>query len=297
MPYSVLMEIALQPCGFLGAYLGITLQYADRDDLFIRNLDGFGIMTGFQDWRGKTIENKSIMTTYVALGGSLIQKYDFELYCEGKKFYEGFASFGFFTKENLSSQSGLDNGKLKATWLEENPNAAVKRYNFALPIVKKLFFDEKNNKAHYRLSNTQLHLVDELAVVQNGGKYGKGYAYGNKKISPADWYFACHFYQDPVMPGSLGVESIMEVLQGFAIQQKIGENFENPRFELLDNNKTVWKYRGQILQTDELMQLEIHIKEVRYLENKIDIVADASLWKNKLRIYEVSDIGVSVRNA
>ena len=297
MPYSVLMEIALQPCGFLGAYLGITLQYADRDDLFIRNLDGFGIMTGFQDWRGKTIENKSIMTTYVALGGSLIQKYDFELYCEGKKFYEGFASFGFFTKENLSSQSGLDNGKLKATWLEENPNAAVKRYNFALPIVKKLFFDEKNNKAHYRLSNTQLHLVDELAVVQNGGKYGKGYAYGNKKISPSDWYFACHFYQDPVMPGSLGVESIMEVLQGFAIQQKIGENFENPRFELLDNNKTVWKYRGQILQTDELMQLEIHIKDIRYLENNIDIVADASLWKNKLRIYEVSDIGVSVRNA
>ena len=41
MPYSVLMEIALQPCGLLGAYLGSTLQFPDQN-LYFRNLDGDG---------------------------------------------------------------------------------------------------------------------------------------------------------------------------------------------------------------------------------------------------------------
>ena len=36
MPYSVLMEIALQPCGLLGAYLGSTLKFPDKN-LYFRN--------------------------------------------------------------------------------------------------------------------------------------------------------------------------------------------------------------------------------------------------------------------
>ena len=63
MPYSILMEIALQPCGLLGAYLGSTLQFSDKN-LYFRNLDGNGEMfdlpTG-TDFRGKTITNLSLI--------------------------------------------------------------------------------------------------------------------------------------------------------------------------------------------------------------------------------------------
>ncbi|MCZ6632966.1 MAG: PfaB family protein, partial [bacterium] len=39
LPYSIAMEIALQPCGFLSAYLGSTLPYPEVD-FYFRNLDG-----------------------------------------------------------------------------------------------------------------------------------------------------------------------------------------------------------------------------------------------------------------
>jgi 3-hydroxymyristoyl/3-hydroxydecanoyl-(acyl carrier protein) dehydratase len=277
----------------LGAYLGITLQYPDKN-LFFRNLDGHGTLSGFQDWRGKTIQHKAVLTTYVALGGSLIQKYDYEMSFEGQLIYKGFASFGFFTKEDLSSQAGLDNGQQMPTWLEKEKPLAIKKFNFALPIVRKLFFEAKNNKPFYKLAGDQLHLLDNLAMLENGGKFNKGYVYAQKTVRPSDWFFTCHFYQDPVMPGSLGVEAIMEAIQVFALQQKIGENLPNPRFSQVDNHKTVWKYRGQILEHDPLMQIEVHIKEIKTIGNQYIILADASLWKGKLRIYEVTDCGVRV---
>ena len=40
MPYSVLLEVALQPCGWLAAYMGSALK-SDKD-LFFRNLQGQG---------------------------------------------------------------------------------------------------------------------------------------------------------------------------------------------------------------------------------------------------------------
>ena len=71
MPYAVLMEIALQPCGLLGAYLGSTLQFPDKD-LYFRNLDGDGELLDLPsgtDFRGKVIANKSTLTSSTSLGG------------------------------------------------------------------------------------------------------------------------------------------------------------------------------------------------------------------------------------
>ena len=40
MPFSVLLEIALQPCGWLASYIGCAL--AGEADLVFRNLEGTG---------------------------------------------------------------------------------------------------------------------------------------------------------------------------------------------------------------------------------------------------------------
>ena len=60
MPYSVLMEISLQPNGFISGYMGTTLAYPEKD-LFFRNLDGNGELLKDIDLRGKTIVNDSKM--------------------------------------------------------------------------------------------------------------------------------------------------------------------------------------------------------------------------------------------
>ena len=58
MPYSVMMEIALQPCGFIGAVMGSPLVFPDVD-LHYRNLDATAHLLKDLDLRGKTITTKA----------------------------------------------------------------------------------------------------------------------------------------------------------------------------------------------------------------------------------------------
>jgi PfaB family protein len=298
MPYSVLMEVALQPCGFLGAYLGSTLAASEKD-LFFRNLDGDGELLREVDLRGKTVVNHACLVSHTSLGGTVLQRYTFELSVDGAVFYKGNSSFGFFTKDDLSSQAGLDQGQHKLPWLRENPPPAGSSMTVKTDSLfgkMKLFKSADPASPRLHLAGNQLRFLDTATIVRDGGKYGKGYIFASKIVLPHDWYFTCHFYQDPVMPGSLGVEAIIQAIQLFALQQGLGEGLKNAIFQQPAPHRTVWKYRGQILQKDPEMHLEAHIKEVKRENGRVLLLADASLWKGSLRIYEVTDLAVLLAN-
>src|SRR5207244_6955846 len=108
------------------------------------------------------------------------------------------------------------------------------------------------------------------------------------------WFYACHFYQDPVMPGSLGVEAMAEALQAFALQLDLGRGLRSPRFGQPTEHRTVWKYRGQIVPGNGTMSLELHVKRIDEAPGRVTIVADGSLWRDDLRIYEVTDLAVAI---
>jgi 3-hydroxymyristoyl/3-hydroxydecanoyl-(acyl carrier protein) dehydratase len=94
------------------------------------------------------------------------------------------------------------------------------------------------------------------------------------------------------MPGSLGVEAILQAMQIYALDQDLGAQLNSPRFEQVLDHQIVWKYRGQITPDNERMQLEVHISQVDRREGEVTILGDASLWKNDLRIYEVKQIAL-----
>ncbi|MVM38951.1 hypothetical protein GO730_17705 [Spirosoma sp. HMF3257] len=297
MPYSILMEIGLQPCGFLGAYLGTTLIFPDKD-LFLRNLDGDGNLLRPVDLRGKTITNRVCLLSHTALNGTILQRYDFELSVDGQPFYQGSASFGCFTKEDLSNQIGLDRGAHVALWYKTQPADQLNRLSFKLDSLfgrMKLFRSVNPASPHLHLASDQLALLDHAIVVKEGGHYGKGYVFAQKSIQPHNWFFTCHFYTDPVMPGSLGVESMLQAMQVFVLQQGLADGLAGVSFQQAAPHKTVWKYRGQILSSDPDMNLEIHIKTIERTHESLLLTADASLWKGPLRIYAVTDLGLLVR--
>jgi PfaB family protein len=301
MPYSILMEIALQPCGLLGAYLGSTLKFSDKN-LFFRNLDGDGEMFDLPmgtDWRGKTIDNKSILVSSVSLGGTVLQNYTFELSIDGQVFFKGKSSFGFFPGEALAQQVGLDNGTEVPAWYQSQ-NLQAKDYlsiNLDSLYGKMKLFKAPADKPHYHLAGDQLLLLDQLKIVKDGGKYDKGYVHASKIVNTYDWFFTCHFYQDPVMPGSLGVEAILQAMQTFALQQNLGKNFKSPKFVQLDNHKTVWKYRGQILLGVENMHCEVHFKTIEMRGDTLAIIGDAYLWNEGTRIYQITDLALGIVEA
>ncbi len=315
-PYSILMEIALQPCGFLSAYLGSTLPYPD-EDFYFRNLDGDGHLSKNIDIRGKTITNRVQLLSSTAIQGIIIQKFNFQLECDGDVFYKGTAVFGYFQPQALANQVGLDQGKKVKPWFqqedvsiqpatpgpntEQHPRALpATRIDLNAPVAKQQFYQStagnplNAGKPYYHLAQAQLNLLDEALIIPGGGRHKQGYIYAAKKVDPQDWFFSCHFFQDPVMPGSLGIEAILQAMQLYALQQNLAANFQSPYFTHLPNHQTTWMYRGQILSYDSTMNLEVHISTVDIGHDQITLIGEASLWKGDLRIYEVKQIALSI---
>ncbi len=293
MPYSVLMEISLQPNGFISGYMGTTLGFPGQE-LFFRNLDGNGTLLREVDLRGKTIVNDSRLLSTVIAGSNIIQNFSFELSCDGEPFYRGNAVFGYFKSDALKNQLGIDNGRITQAWHRERGIKADCQINlldkngrsFVAPI----------GKPHYRLAGGQLNFIDHVEIVNSGGKAGLGYLYAERTIDPSDWFFQFHFHQDPVMPGSLGVEAIIELMQTYAIEKDLGAGFASPKFgQILSTIK--WKYRGQINPLNKQMSLDVHITSIEDKDGKRIIKGDANLSKDGLRIYEVTDIAICIEEA
>lgn len=289
MPFSILMEIALQPNGFISGYMGTTLAFKEQD-LFFRNLDGSGKLLKKVDLRGKTIVNESTLLSTSMAGGSIIQSFEFTLKVGDTAFFEGTAVFGYFSEKSLTHQLGLDNGKLAKPWFDNKPacKKVVFSFNQSHP-----FFDGDTEAPYFKLQQGQLNFLDEVTWVPNGGEHELGYLFGKRTINPADWFFRYHFHQDPVMPGSLGVEACIEMLKVLAMQLNLGKGFNNPRFSA-PLTTVKWKYRGQITPLNQTMTVDAHITSVKKETTQVIITANANLYKDSLRIYQVTDLVLAI---
>jgi len=75
----------------------------------------------------------------------------------------------------------------------------------------------------------------------------------------------------------------------------LGIGFMSPRFSLHSGSAMQWKYRGQITRSHQKMQIEVQIRNVQSAPGHTVVVADASLWADSKRIYEIINIGMDIR--
>ncbi len=52
-------------------------------------------------------------------------------------------------------------------------------------------------------------------ISESGGNYGKGEIIAELDVKKDAWLFDCHFYADPVMPGSSGVDAMWQLIGFF----------------------------------------------------------------------------------
>lgn len=67
-----------------------------------------------------------------------------------------------------------------------------------------------------------------------GGPKGLVPLRAEKTVDVDEWFFKAHFFQDPVQPGSLGVEALCQLLQFYMLENGMGDGITNPRFETVD---------------------------------------------------------------
>ncbi len=298
LPYSVWMEIALQPCGFLSAYMGTSLLFPEID-FYYRNLDGSARILSDASVRGETITCRAVLTSTVSSGSTIIQKFTFECSCRGQVVFEGQSIFGFFPPETMAAQAGLDGGKSIPPLYESLAQSGLpgEWLNLTDPSVAAVSFSAPEGRPYEHLCGGQLNFLDRVFIAAPGPEQAIAYLYGLRANDPQAWFYACHFAQDPVMPGSLGVEAIFEAIQLYALHAGLGKAFRSPRFGLPADSPISWKYRGQILPSQRQMKLEVQVVGVEKTPGQVIILADASLWADAARIYEVKNVAVSLSEA
>ena len=99
-------------------------------------------------------------------------------------------------------------------------------------------------------------MVDRITEIRGeGGKYGKGFIRAEFDINPEQWFFLCHFYGDPVMPGCLGLDALWQLL-GFFLGW-LGAPGKGRALGLGE-----LKFSGQVLPTAKKVVYGIDIKRV-----------------------------------
>mmetsp|Transcript_23938 Transcript_23938/g.38192 ORF Transcript_23938/g.38192 Transcript_23938/m.38192 type:complete len:1138 (+) Transcript_23938:213-3626(+) len=295
MPYSILMEIGLQTSGVLTSVLKAPLTM-DKDDILFRNLDADAEMVRSDiDPRGKTIKNFTKCTGYSMLGKMGIHRFTFELSVDDVVFYKGSTSFGWFVPEVFLSQVGLDNGKQMEQWYKQEkiPASQISSYDVSSEAGKQKLFSKAGEQHAACRRSTQAEFLDTMCVIPASGKHGQGYAAGEKTVNKQDWFFSCHFWFDPVMPGSLGIESMFQLMEAFCVDQGLAQkhNIKNPTFAHAAG-KTSWKYRGQLTPKNDKMGSEVHIKSVELVNGAVEIVADGFLFVDGLRVYSADNLRI-----
>jgi 3-hydroxymyristoyl/3-hydroxydecanoyl-(acyl carrier protein) dehydratase len=240
MPFSVLLEAALQPCGWLAAYIGSAL--TSPTDISFRNLGG----TAVQHWPvtpdSGTLTCSATMKKVATSGGMIIQEFDFSVADRQGVLYEGDTMFGFFSREALANQVGIRDAKSYKPTAEEVARSRSLSYPDSAP------FPEK-----------RLRMIDTIEMfVPDGGPQALGYIRGIKDVDPDEWFFKAHFYEDPVTPGSLGLESFLQLVKFAAVERwgwQAGDILQSSALE----RKHSWLYRGQVVPGNKRVTVEAWI--------------------------------------
>ncbi|MBI3296867.1 MAG: acyltransferase domain-containing protein [Elusimicrobia bacterium] len=274
MPFGVLLEVALQPCGWLAAYLGSALR--SEADLSFRNLGGKAVLQSEVFPDAGTLTTRIKITRVSQSVGMIIQNYDMDVRAGGRQVYKGDTYFGFFSKEALSDQKGI----LGVTPFDPGPSAARGPGMLADGPGEPLALPLK-----------ELRMLDSVTVFDRaGGPRGLGFLRGTKRVDPAEWFFKAHFYQDPVCPGSLGLESFQQLLKVAARERwGAGAGRFTPMALGVPHE---WVYRGQISPRNKLVTVEAAITAVD--DASRTLTADGFLSVDGLLIYQMKGFTLSV---
>ena len=107
-----------------------------------------------------------------------------------------------------------------------------------------------------RLPSDNMLMFDEIVDINDsGGEFNKGNVIANLNINPDLWFFDCHFKEDPVMPGCLGLDAMWQLLGFYLLWSGL------PGIGRALGAEKV-KFFGQVLPDAKLVRYELDIKRV-----------------------------------
>lgn len=140
--------------------------------------------------------------------------------------------------------------------------------------------------------NAQLPLPNMLMVSRIthiddvGGQFDKGEVIAELDVDDNAWFFQCHFMNDPVMPGCLGLDATWQLVGFF-----LGWSGYHGRGRALGCGEV--KFKDQVLPHNKQVQYHIHMKKIMKRGLALG-VADAVLSVDGKEIYFAQDLRVGL---
>ena len=136
-----------------------------------------------------------------------------------------------------------------------------------------------------RLPLPPMLMFDRITKINDaGGEFGKGQVVAELDINP--WFFKCHFEDDPVMPGCLGLDALWQLV-GFFLGWSGGPG----KGRALGVGEV--KFSGQVLPDSKLVSYHLNLKRV-ILRKLVMGIADGVMKVDGETVYETKDLRVGL---
>ena len=131
-------------------------------------------------------------------------------------------------------------------------------------------------------------MFDRITEITNDkGAFNKGSVKAELDIKKNLWFFDCHFKEDPVMPGCLGLDSMWQLV-GFYLGW-IGNQGKGRALGV----GTV-KFTGEVLQNVKLVKYEIDMKKIMSPGGTTVGLANGRVLADDKKIYSADSLKVGL---
>ena len=139
-----------------------------------------------------------------------------------------------------------------------------------------------------KLPSPPMLMFDRITnIEEDTGIYKRGMIQAELDIKDKLWFFSCHFKEDPVMPGCLGLDAMWQLV-GFYL----GWIGEPGKGRALGVNEV--KFTGEVLTNIKLTKYKIDIKRILKKENATVGLADGILLADNKTVYEAKNLKVGL---
>jgi 3-hydroxyacyl-[acyl-carrier protein] dehydratase/trans-2-decenoyl-[acyl-carrier protein] isomerase len=130
-------------------------------------------------------------------------------------------------------------------------------------------------------------MFDRITHIDDtGGEHGKGHIEAELDINPDLWFFKCHFVNDPVMPGCLGLDAMWQLVGFF-----LGWSGAPGKGRALGVGEV--KFTGEVTPDIKKVVYKIDLKRV-ILRRLVMGIGDGVLLADGKPIYEATDLRVGL---